>query len=396
MPGEHRGGSEELLIGIDASRAVGSQRTGTEAYAYHLIRELISLAAKRAHRLRLYFNRAPAEGLFPFAKHVEPVIMPFPRLWTHLRLGWELRRSPPDVFFTPAHVIPLTFRGPAVATVHDLGYRMFPQAHTRFQVAYLHWSTRHNALRSRRVLADSEATKRDLARYYDVKAEKISVVYPGVDPTLEPVNDETVLARTRRRYGINPPYLLYLGTLQPRKNLVRLVDAYVESGVSQQLVLAGKAGWLSEPILEKVFSVQSPLSNAQSSVSALQSTISSRIHITGYVAEEDKAALLSGATALLFPSLYEGFGLPVLEAQLCHTPVLCADTSSLPEVAGDGALLVDAQDTREIGRGIRRLVEEEGLRKSLVAAGKENARGFTWERCAQQALDVLEEVGRPR
>jgi glycosyltransferase involved in cell wall biosynthesis len=365
------------LIGIDASRATRARRTGTEGYAYHLIRELIPLAERRGHGLRLYFNEAPDRGLFQLASHVERDTIPLARLWTHLRLGWELHQHPPQVFFTPAHVIPLTYRGPAVATVHDLGFHFFPQAHTRLQGAYLRWSTRHNVRRSRQVLADSQATKDDLVRLYDVPLEKVTVVYPGVDPELAPQGDVEDLARVQRRYGLEPPYLLYLGTLQPRKNLERLVEAYVQSGVSMQLVLAGNPGWLSDPLL-RVISEKVARARA-------------RIRLTGYVAEEDKAALLSGATALLFPSLYEGFGFPILEAQVCGTAVLCAGNSSQPEVAGDAALLVDARDTLSIAEGISRLAEHEGLREQLVQAGLANVRRFSWQRAAQQVMEVLEQ-----
>ncbi|HSM57629.1 MAG TPA: glycosyltransferase family 1 protein [Candidatus Sulfomarinibacteraceae bacterium] len=365
-----------MLIGIDASRATRTQRTGTEAYAYHLLRELIPLAEKRGRQIRLYFESQPPPDFLPRGSRAESVIMPWPRLWTHIRLGWELRQRPPDLFFTPAHVIPVTYDGAAAATIHDLGYRYFPEAHTRFQVAYLNWSTRHNARRSRRVLADSQATRDDLARLYGTPLEKITVVYPGVDPDLQPVREETALAAALDHYAIERPYFLYLGTLQPRKNLVRLLDAFADSGAPQQLVLAGKPGWLAQPIL--------------SHIETLPPAVASRVRLTGYVAAEDKAALLSGATALLFPSLYEGFGFPVLEAQACATAVLCADNSSLPEVAGDAALLVDARDTAAIAGGIRRLAEDGTLRQELVTAGLDNVQRFTWKNAAREALAALE------
>lgn len=369
------------LLGIDASRAARMQRTGTEAYAFHLIRELIPLAEARGHRLRLYFDEAPPPDLFPPSAHVQNVMIPFPRLWTHLRLAWELHRRKPDLFFTPAHVIPLTFRGRAVATVHDLGFHFFPEAHTRVQAAYLRWSTRHNARRSRRVLADSQATRTDLSRLYGVPASKIYVVYPGIDPHLVAEQDPQRLAGVQQRYGIRAPYLLYLGTLQPRKNLQRLIEAYVQSDVPAQLVLAGKAGWLSEPILQTIshFIGRTGASGA-----------ASRIRLTGYVDEEDKAPLLSGATALLFPSLYEGFGFPILEAQVCGTPVLCGDNSSQPEVAGDAALMVAADDTQAIALGIQRLVQDSTLRAQLVQDGLRNVKRFSWRRAADQVMDVLE------
>jgi glycosyltransferase involved in cell wall biosynthesis len=289
-----------------------------------------------------------------------------------------LRQERPDLFFTPAHVIPFSYFGPAVATIHDLGYRIFPETHPRSQRLYLEWSTLHNARRSRKVLADSQATREDLSRFYGIDAQKVQVVYPGVDPTLGPVTDEGALAAVRTEYGLPPSYLLYLGTLQPRKNLARLVQAYAESGVAPDLVLAGKAGWLSRPILD--------------TISALPSFVSRKIHLPGFIADEDKAALLSGATALLYPSLYEGFGFPILEAQACATPVLTAANSSLPEVAGEGALLVEAENTEMIASGIRRIVGDQALRSTLVARGLANVRRFTWEQAAQETLKVFEKA----
>ena len=368
-----------MILGIDASRAATGQRTGTEAYAYFLIRALISQTAGSDHRLRLYFNQPPPPALFPEAAHVERVIIPQRRLWTHLRLGRELRQRPPALFFTPAHVIPLGYRGPSVATVHDLGYEHFPEAHPRRQLAYLRWSTRHNARAGRRVIVDSHATGKDLIKFYGTAPAKIDVVYPGIDPNLRRVDDPAVIAAALARYGIQTPYLLYLGTLQPRKNLVRLVDAFAASGLhadGYSLVLAGKQGWLAEPLL--------------AAIGALPPTVRPRVLLPGYVGETEKAALLSGATALVFPSFYEGFGFPVLEAQACGTPVLCSDTSSMPEVAGDGALLVDPTDTAELAAVMRRMTSDAGLRDGLIAKGSINLGRFNWPKSGQQTLNVLE------
>ncbi len=365
-----------MVIGVDASRAARAQRTGTEGYAYFLIRAMIDLAAARGNQLRLYFNEPPGTDLFPQTGGVEQVVIPLHRLWTHARLAWELQRRPPDVFFTPAHVIPLTYRGPSVATVHDLGYHHFPEAHTRGQLAYLRWSTRHNGRSACCVVADSLATQADLIHFYQVQPEKIHVVYPGVDPGLYPVKEETAISSVLQKYGVTSPYLLYLSTLQPRKNLLRLIRAYVQSGVPHHLVIAGKKGWLAEPILDEIF--QLDLATAK------------RIILPGFVPDADKGALLSGATALLYPSLYEGFGFPVLEAHVCETAVLTANTSSLPEIAPDSALLVDPLDTSAIAAGIQRLVADEALRTELVQRGKERVKEFTWEKSAAQVMDLLE------
>ena len=371
-----------MLIGIDASRAATGQRTGTEAYALHLVRALIPLAAERGHTLRLYFNAPPAPDLFPTAPHVTPLFMPLRRMWTHARLGHELRSRPPDVFFTPAHVIPVGIRCPSVATVHDLGYEHFPEAHPRRQLTYLRWSTRHNARVARRVIADSRATADDLLALYGTDSAKIDVVYPGADPDLRRVDDPAVIAATVARYGIGRPYLLYLGTLQPRKNLIRLVEAFAASGLHNDrysLVLAGRAGWLAKPLL--------------AAVGRLPLAVGDQIHLPGYVDEADKAALLSGATALVFPSLYEGFGFPILEAQACGVPVVCAGTSSLPEVAGDAGLRVDPLDVAVIAAAIKRIATDGALRGELIVKGYANLARFKWEEAASQTLAVLEAAG---
>jgi len=367
-----------MFIGIDASRAVTSQRTGTEAYAFFLIQALLSLTAGQDYRLCLYFNQPPPAGHFPDLPHVEYRILPQAHLWTHVRLAGELQRQPPGVFFTPAHVIPFTYRGCSVATVHDLGYHYFPAAHTRRQLAYLKLSTRSNGRLSRKLIADSQATKADLVRFYNLKPDKIEVIYPGVDPALNPVTNTTRLKTVQRKYAINGPYLLFIGTLQPRKNLVRLIQAYAASGLPHQLVLAGKLGWRSGSILGEI--------------SRLTPIIRQRLLLPGFIADDDKAALISGATALLYPSLYEGFGFPLLEGQACGTPVIAAKTSSLPEIAGDAALLVDPEGSDELTAALRLVVSDSDLRHDVVRKGLVNVKRYTWEKTAASVLKTLEQA----
>ena len=370
------GEAPEMIFGIDASRAIDGERTGTEAYSLYLTRSLIPLATSRGHRIRLYYNERTTGELFPTADEIEHVKLSFPRLWTHLRLASELHRKPPDVFFTPAHVIPYSYRRPSVATVHDLGFLHYPDAHTRRQLIYLRWSTGHNSRRAKKVIVDSEATKEDLINTYKVPAEKVEVIYPGIDPELKPVTDADNRTAVVEKYGISPPYILHIGTIQPRKNLTRLVDSFISSGVDHQLVLAGKLGWLAEPIVSKI--------------QGMKPTDRERFLLTGYIADEDKGALISTAEALVFPSLYEGFGFPLIEANACGTPVLASNSSSLPEVAGHAALLVDPLDQTAIGDGISQILSDETLRENLVEAGIINARRFSWETAAVKTLDVLE------
>jgi glycosyltransferase involved in cell wall biosynthesis len=366
-----------MLIGIDASRATVARRTGTENYSLHLIRELLALGEE--HRFRLYFNQPPPADLF--AGLVERRVIPFPRLWTHVRLSWEMLLRSPDLLFVPSHVLPLVHPRRSLATVHDLGYHYYPEAHTLFQNLYLRWSTRYNARTATRILADSEATRRDLVHYYRIPEDKIAVVYPGRDECLAPAADPVLLDAVRTRYGLTVPYLLYVGTLHPRKNLVRLVQAFASLlalNLDLSLVLAGQKGWLYEDISSQVRELG----------------LGNRVLLTGYVPDVDLAPLLSGALAFVFPSLYEGFGLPVLEAMACGTPVVCSNTSSLPEVAGDAALLVNPHDTEALAAALARIVTDDGLRRELVERGFQQVRHFSWQRCAREALEALEAVGR--
>jgi glycosyltransferase involved in cell wall biosynthesis len=367
-----------MLIGIDASRATMGWGTGTEFYSVRLIQALLALETR--HRFRLYVNRPPENRDLFTGGNGEYCVIPFPRLWTHVRLALEVARRPPDVLFVPSHVLPLWTAVPAVATVHDLGYRAFPEAHPTRQRWYLDWSTRHNARTARIVLADSEATRDDLVRYYRISRSKIVVAYPGFE-RLRPVTDPGVIAAAKGRYAIplQADYFLHIGTLQPRKNLERLVQAF--SGLENaprevRLVLAGKKGWLYEALFREVRRL------------GLEESVT----FTGYIDQADKAALLSGALGYVFPSLWEGFGFPALEAQACDTPLICSRNASLPEVAGTGALFVDPMDVAGWTAAMTRLLHDEELRSDLVARGRHNRERFSWRTTAEIALEVLERV----
>jgi glycosyltransferase involved in cell wall biosynthesis len=375
-----------MLIGIDASRAALGRRTGTETYALHLIRTLIMSGTgggttRSGHCFRLYTNGDPPAGLFWEGRqpaHVEVRAIPFPRLWTHLRLSAEMLAHPPDVLFVPSHVLPLIHPRRCVATVHDLGYLAYPDAHRPADRRYLAWSTGWNARQSTLVLADSEATKADLVRAYGVPADKVRVVYLGCDVPAGAVNQPMP-----RPYP--QPYFLYVGTLQPRKNLERLVAAFAKLAADPtladvKLVLAGRKGWLYDSLFAQV----------------AQWGLTDRVIFPGYVPDEALPDLYRGALAYVFPSLYEGFGLPVLEAQTYGVPVMTANNSSLPEVAGDAALLVDPHDVDAIAAAMRRLATDEALRQDLARRGLSNVKRFSWEKCAAETLAVLEEAARTR
>ncbi len=366
------------VVGIDASRAVSIAPTGTEAYSYHLIRALLA-EADAPERVRLYFRSPPTSAPVPAAlSSAEWRVMPFPRLWTHLRLSWEMARHPPDLLFVPAHVLPPVRPARTVVTIHDVGYRYFPQAHPWRQRLYLDVSTRWNARVASRVLADSQATRDAITREYGTPADKISVVYPGYDGDLAPVRDPVRLAEVRARYAIPGDYVLYLGRIQPRKNLARLVMAFAQvlpHHPALTLVLAGPAGWCEADIHAQV----------------REAGVEGRVRFPGYIAGEDKTALISGARLFAYPSLYEGFGFPVLEAQACEVPLLASAASSVPEVAGEGALLVDPLDTAAIATGMRRLLDDAPLCQHLVAQGRANLRRFSWKEAARAVWRIFQE-----
>jgi glycosyltransferase involved in cell wall biosynthesis len=356
-----------VRIAIDASRTTVRRVTGTEQYAIQLIRAIIRL--NNQHHITLYFRDTPLPDLFPPSDHVTYKVIRFSRVWTHLRFAAALWQDKPDVTFVPAHTLPFAFPGCAVVTVHDLGFKYFPEAHPLRQRLYLDWTTRYSARRASIILADSQATADDLTKFYGTPSEKIQVVYPGVEkPTSG--NLETM----RQKYHLPERYFLFIGTLQPRKNIARIVQAYrlwkaAHPDNPTELVLAGGKGWLFDPTW--VESIEG-------------------VHLTGYIDDADKGALYAGALALLFPSLYEGFGFPVIEAMHCGTPVIASNTSSLPELVGEAGLLVDPLNVDNIASAMSKLSDDETLRPTLREHSLVQTAIFTWEHAAQQTLNALE------
>jgi glycosyltransferase involved in cell wall biosynthesis len=371
-----------MRIGIDISRIAVAARTGTEQYTS----ELLAAIARRDRRTEfvLYANARPA-ALPPLGHNFTLRRIPLPRLWTHARLSAEILAHPPDVLFIPAHVLPLgaplARHTRSVVTIHDLGYLHFPEAHTRSQLLQLRLTTLWSARVAARVIAISEATRDDLVRHAGVAPGKITVVPHGVAARFAPVPEGPERHARLARYGIGPGarYLLYVGTLQPRKNLARLLDAFAQLARSEpqaadlQLLLAGKRGWLAEPIERQAAALG----------------LGQRVRFLGYVSDDDLPALYSGALTFVLPSLYEGFGIPVLEAMACGAPVLTSATSALREVAGEAALTVEPRSTAAIAAGLGRLVCDGRLRFDLRARGLERAAQFSWERCADATLHVL-------
>jgi len=356
-----------MIAGIDASRAFLSTGSGVARYSRCLIEALV---AHSEHVFRLYTNGVaqPSSLQFP---NVHWRNIPFPRLWTHIRLSAEMILHRPQVLFVPAHVLPLVRPRATVVTIHDLGYLYYPKCHPPTQRLYLHLSTIWNARLSTVILADSHATAEDLQAKLEVPASKIIVAYPGVSTQFKPQPLERVEA-VRRYYQLPPRYLLYVGTIQPRKNIARLVAAHAQVQEAPPLVIAGAQGWLAHQLSE------------------LLARDPSRVRVLGDVPDSVLPPLMAGADALLLPSLYEGFGLPALEAIACGTPPVVSCTSSLPEVVGHAGLLVDPLSVDDIARAIRTISSNGALARELSKSGIARARSYSWAACATTALAAME------
>jgi glycosyltransferase involved in cell wall biosynthesis len=362
------------IIGIDGSRATVGTRTGTERYSVELLSALADLCPPE--EIRVYLDAAdhPPELRLPGTA----IPIPGPHFWTLRNLATEMRRHPPDILFVPSHVIP-PVHPKSVVTIHDLGYLIEPDSHQPIHRKQLEWTTRWNAKAATGLIAVSEATKCDLVNCLHVAPDRIQVIHHGVGEEFARAPDSEIAA-IREKYRIGSMAILAVGTLQPRKNLTRLIQAFEQLAPrypAAQLVLSGAPGWRSDKILHR----------------ATVSPFRARIRHLGYVPESDLPALYSSAGVLAFPSLYEGFGLPALEAMACGTPIVAANRSSLPEVCGDAAVLVDPLDTVSIANAIELLLTNEAFRQELIARGFARASKFRWHECAAQTLAFLRSIG---
>lgn len=368
-----------MRIGIDASRATAAEPAGTENYSLHLIRALVDLAAGRPDlELELYAKTVLSADMGDQNGYTTHVI-PNGRGWTHLRLSAQMLRRRPDVLFVPAHVVPLIHPERTVVTIHDLGYLQYPEAHPTIDRWYLDLSTRWNARSSCRIITPSQATKIDVMNRLGVDGDLIEVIHSGVDPAIRPVGDGARIEEVKARHGITGEYLLTVGTVHPRKNIAGLLKAFDllrrEDRIGAKLVVVGKMGW-------KI-----------GQFASLAQALGDQVVWAGYVPPEDLPALYSGATLFVLPSLSEGFGFPVLEAMACGTPVVASNTTSLPEIAGDAAVLVDPKSASDIARGMLSVAENGELRENMRRKGLDQASRFTWRATAEKTLAVLEDAG---
>ena len=371
--------SAPLRIAIDA-HSVGTGLAGNESYITNLIEALAGLDA--VNRYTLYVTKRAAVERF---EHRWPHVT-VRRTWPHtplvripLTLAAELRRRPVDLLHVQYTAPPLAPCA-VVATVHDLSFEHLPETFKRRSRAQLRLTVRRTARSAARVLVPSEHTRRDICETYDLAPGRVAVTPLAAPAHFAPVGDEAELRRVRGLYGIEGDYVLSVGSIQPRKNLARLVGAYAGLRRARpqanlpKLVLVGKRAWLYGETLRAI----------------RESGIGDLTVLTGYVSESDLPALYTGALCFVYPSYFEGFGLPPLEAMQCGAPVVAGDRTSLPEVVGRAGLLVDPFDEGALAAAIARLIDDGDLRARLRAAGLERARQFTWRETARLTLEAYE------
>lgn len=376
-----------MRICVDISPAV-HRRAGLGRYAQKLLEHLLRLDDENQY---LVFYHQPRRAV------VSPPLDSLPRLtfptsakpWRMSVLLAHFLRIPMDrllpdvqIFHATDHLLPPLRRARTVFTIHDLIFRFYPQYHLPLNRWFLSLMIPRFLQAADAIIAISHHTKRDVMRLYGVDEAKIQVIHEGVDADFRPQPPERI-AEVRGRHHLPRQYILYVGTIEPRKNLGALLEAYLllkqrARGVQvPKLAIVGKKGWLYGGFFRRL----------------RETGLEKETVLTGYVPDEDLPAIYSGALFFVYPSFYEGFGLPVLEAMACGVPVICSQASSLPEVAGEAALLVNPHDVGELAEAMMRLLTDEEMRRRLRGEGLKRAALFTWEEAARRTLRVYRRLG---
>jgi glycosyltransferase involved in cell wall biosynthesis len=373
--GIHVAINAHLLSGLASYRSAGVHQ-----YIYHLLRHLGD-----ADGGEMRFTALLGEGALPSGVTLPALRSAWPTGRASVRVLWEqvaqpaaLRRIGADLVHGPAFVGPLLSPCPTVVTIHDLSFIRFPVLFRPANRLYLTVLTRLSARRARRLIAVSAHAAAESVRWLGVPKERVDVVYHGVESAFRPLSGE-VVAAFRQRRGLPERFVLFVGTLEPRKNLVRLVDAFARTRDSAvKLILAGGRGWLYDDLFAQVEALG----------------IDDRVIFPGYVPSEDLPFWYNAATVMAYPSLYEGFGLPVIEAQACGTPVLTSNVSSLPEAAGDAAVQADPYDVEALAAGLDWLLSDGDLRRELRERGLVHAARFRWDHTAQETARVYRQASK--
>jgi len=368
-----------MRIGIDIS-ATRIDRAGSGIYIRSLVNALRETCPTHEYRLVAFGRDQSSHHHRTVADRVENVLRDL--IWTPVLLPLRAQQARLDVLHLPAHRAPLVCAVPMVVTFLDLTPLRYPETFNVWSRYYSRVTFPVIVRRAERIIAISENTKRDLEVLLGVPSEKITVIYLGSRAGLHPVQDRDTVERTLRDYGLERPFILHVGTLEPRKNIPRLLQAFshlcAATAVAHTLVFVGRPGWQYQGIFDTIKVLG----------------LSDKVRMVGYIPVDALACLYSAADVLAYPSLYEGFGLPVLEAMACGCPVVTSNVSSLPEVAGDAAVMVDPTDVRQLAEAIYRVISDHDLAARMRHRGVERAQLFTWERTAARTVDVYHQAAK--
>jgi glycosyltransferase involved in cell wall biosynthesis len=369
-----------MLIGIDASRAFIKNKTGIEEYSYQVIKRLRHYIREQEVVLYLDTRINKKDYLnfkLPAGWKIKLLRTPF-FFWTQARLSLEMLFKPVDVLFIPSHTVPIIHPKKSIVAVHGLEFEYCPQAYSSFERFYMRWVIKSSCRWAEKVIAVSENTKKDLIQLYKVPENKIRVIYEGVreiNPNAKiPMPNKIPNPKSQIP---NTKYFLFIGRLEERKNICGIIDVFEilkrKYNIPHKLILAGMFGHGKENIKDKIS----------------RSKYTEDIILPGYIGDEEKFELMKNADVFLFPSFYEGFGLPIIEAQSAGVPVVTSNISSMPEVAGNGAVLIDPKNIEEIAEAVQKLISDEGYKNDMIEKGRENVKRFSWDKCAKEIAEII-------
>jgi glycosyltransferase involved in cell wall biosynthesis len=369
-----------MRVGVNA-QILSDHDAGVATYVRNLLIRLARLATN--HELHIFGNPRYIQPGLPVSARVVPthglIRGRFRRiLWEQLLLPRTIQSLKLDRMFYPDYAVPLVGHScRTVITVHDLSYIAMPEFFTRGRSRFKSFVTGKSVQRADTIIAVSQATKRECERLLGVPPEKVKVVYNGIDAVFRPVVNPVRRQEVKQKYGLQDRFIVFVGTLEPRKNLPRLLEAYAlllrQSKVPHNLVVAGGKGWMFDSVFAAVTS----------------HGLSDHVQFLGYVPQTDLVAVYGLASALVYPSLYEGFGFPPLEAMACGTPAIVSNQSSLPEITGDAAELVDPNDPADIARGMLRVLDDPLRAEELRLRGFARVKQFSWDRSAAEILKII-------
>lgn len=366
-----------MIIGVDGNEANVEDQVGVSVYTSCLLAHFQSVANETT-RFKIFLKNNPLPSLPKENKYYSYHVISPRFMWSQIGLPFHLyMKNEVEVFFAPAHYAPRFCPVPVVVTVHDLSYFYYPDEFLKKDLYTLTEWTKYSVNNAQKIIAVSKTTKKDVMKFYNVPEEKIEVVYNGYDKSAKfKVQSSNLLMKLKLK---EKKYILYVGTLQPRKNLPVLINAFVKFSktyTDYKLVFVGKKGWLYDEIFKTIRALK------------LEDTVI----IPGYLPDEEVKELYKNAMCFVLPSLYEGFGIPILEAMSHGCPVISSFSSSLPEIGGDACLYFDPKNSDDLFDDLIRLTENESLRKDFTKKGYERVKQFSWKKCGEETLNVIQNI----